>query len=71
MRLLRTFISIVLILVSVIFTILPGSILFLLGGLVLLSMDFPPAKRFLAKAQSTMSRNARKLDLFLLRRKYK
>ncbi|PKI02191.1 PGPGW domain-containing protein [Glaciecola sp. 33A] len=71
MRLFRTFISIVLILFGVIFSILPGSILFVLGGLMLLSIDFPPAKRFLSKVQRAMSRNAKKLDLFVLNRKYK
>jgi uncharacterized membrane protein len=71
MRLFRMLISIVLILFGVIFSILPGSILFVLGGFVLLSIDFPPAKRFLAKMQRTMSRSARKLDLFMLNRKYK
>ncbi|WP_085949249.1 tellurium resistance protein TerC [Brumicola pallidula] len=53
------------------FTILLGSILFLLGELVLLSIDLAPSKRFLAKEQRAMSGSARKLDLFVLNRKYK
>lgn len=71
MRLFRILTSLVLILIGLILTILPGSIIFLLGGLVLLSVDFHPARRFLTKLQRGISRTARKLDLFLLNRKYK
>jgi hypothetical protein len=71
MRLFRIFTSIILLLVGVIFTILPGSTLFLLGGLVLLSMDFHPARRSLTIVQRAITRRARSFDIFLLNRKYK
>nr|WP_297347618.1 PGPGW domain-containing protein [uncultured Glaciecola sp.] len=71
MRLFRVFTGIILILCGVIFTILPGSTLFLLGGLVLLSVDFYPARRFLTKVQRAITLSARSLDIFLLNRKYK
>ena len=71
MKLIRAIAGATLVVVGVVFTIIPGSILLVLGGLVLLSMDFIFARRFLNKAQQTMSRLARKLDLFLLNRKYK
>lgn len=71
MKLLRTFTGATLLILGIVFTIIPGSSLFVLGGLVLLSMDFPIARRFLTKIQKTTSVAARKLDLFLLKRKYK
>jgi hypothetical protein len=71
MRLFRILTSVILILCGVLFTILPGSIIFLLGGLMLLSVDFYPARRFLTKVQRAMTLSARKLDLFLLNRKHK
>lgn len=54
---------------GVIFFILPGSILFLIGGLLLLSYDWPRARTLLAHCQKGMSRSARKLDAILLSRK--
>ncbi|GAB2701535.1 tellurium resistance protein TerC [Aliiglaciecola sp. 3_MG-2023] len=57
--------------VGIVFAILPGSILFLIGGLVLLSYDIPFARKCLAKCQNSMSVNARRLDRFLLNRKYR
>ena len=71
MKLLRTMTGATLVILGIVFTIIPGSSLFVLGGLVLLSIDFPIAKRLLSKVQSAMSLAARKLDLFLLKRKYK
>jgi len=71
MKLLRTAAAITLIILGIIFTILPGSILLVLGGLVLLSVDFPHAKKLLSKTQRATSRTARKVDLFLLKRKYR
>lgn len=53
------------------FFILPGSILTIVIGLVLLSFDYPPAKRWLKVSQRAMSRSARKLDSFLLARKHR
>ena len=54
---------------GVIFTLLPGSILFVLGGLVLLSYDWPRARGWLRHCQTSMSRSARRIDRFLLARK--
>jgi drug/metabolite transporter (DMT)-like permease len=71
MKLVRAIAGATLVIVGIVFTLIPGSILFVLGGLVLLSMDFLFARRFLNKVQRTMSRIANKLDLFLLNRKYK
>jgi hypothetical protein len=71
MRLFRVITSTILILLGVIFTFLPGSTIFLLAGLGLLSVDFYPARRFLTKAQRAISSSARRVDLFLLNRKYK
>lgn len=56
-------------LVGVVFAILPGSILFLLGGLVLLSMEFPKMRTALRHCQKAMQTSARKLDRYLLMRK--
>ncbi|TDF41421.1 tellurium resistance protein TerC [Alteromonadaceae bacterium M269] len=56
---------------GVIFFILPGSILFVIGGLMLLSIDFPAARKWLKKCQNSMSRSARWLDRFLLTRKFR
>jgi len=41
---------------------LPGSILFLIAGLFLLSFDFPRVRGWLRIAQNAMSKGARKLD---------
>lgn len=71
MKLLRSAAAITLIILGIIFTILPGSILLVLGGLVLLSMDFPHAKKLLSKTQRATARTARRLDLILLKRKYR
>ena len=54
---------------GIIFTILPGSILFVLGGLVLLSYDWPRARGWLRHCQTGMSRSARRIDRYLLARK--
>lgn len=55
--------------IGILFFILPGSILFLIGGLVLLSYDIPQARKWLAKCQSAMSNGARRLDNLIARRK--
>ncbi|RPJ68854.1 tellurium resistance protein TerC [Alteromonas sediminis] len=55
--------------VGIVFTVLPGSILLVIGGLMLLSVDYPKARRLLAMAQRSMSRGARRLDAALTRRK--
>ncbi|GEA13141.1 PGPGW domain-containing protein [Alteromonas sp. KUL49] len=54
---------------GIIFTILPGSILLVVGGLMLLSYDWPRARQWLKFNQNLMSKGARKLDRFLLLRK--
>jgi Mg2+/citrate symporter len=66
---LRTTVAILAIIIGVVFAILPGSILFLIGGLMLLSIDYPIARKWLKKCQNSMSKTARKLDRLLLRRK--
>jgi hypothetical protein len=71
MKLIRAVAGATLVVTGVIFTIIPGSILLVLGGLILLSMDFLFARRFLTKVQQAMSRAAKKLDLFFLNRRYK
>lgn len=50
---------------------LPGSFLFLIAGLLLLSFDIPLARVWLRKCQSSMSVGAKKLDRYLLARKYR
>ncbi len=54
---------------GVIFFILPGSILFLLGGLLMLSYDVPRARNWLKVCQNNMATGARKLDRYILNRK--
>ncbi len=54
---------------GVVFFILPGSILFLLGGLLLLSMDFPTARHWLRKSQRALSVGAARADAFIARRR--
>ena len=56
---------------SIILFILPGSILFMLAGLAILSYDLPKARAWLRTCQAGMSRSARKLDSILLKRKFK
>lgn len=58
-------------LMGVVLFIVPGSSLFLLLGLVLLSYDVPKARQWLTVCQNSMSKSARRLDRFLLRRKIK
>ncbi|NVK57844.1 MAG: tellurium resistance protein TerC [Alteromonadaceae bacterium] len=50
-------------------TLLPGSILLVLGGLLLMSYDWPRARNWLLFFQRQMSRSARRLDQILLNRK--
>lgn len=69
MKAIRMTLGALLVASGVIFALLPGSILVLIGGLVLLSYDWPKARRWLAHCQSSMSRGARKLDRYLLARK--
>ena len=54
---------------GIILTLLPGSILLVLGGLLMLSYDWPRARILLKYFQTGMSRSARKVDAMLLARK--
>jgi hypothetical protein len=54
---------------GILLTLLPGSILLLIGGLMLLSYDWPRARGWLKLSQTAMSNSARKLDRFMLLRK--
>lgn len=65
----RTTIGIGLVAVGIIFTIIPGSILFVLAGLVLLSVDHAFARGWLKKTQRVARRGAVKLDSWLLNRR--
>nr|WP_276310706.1 PGPGW domain-containing protein [Alteromonas sediminis] len=65
----RTVAGTIMVAVGIVFTVLPGSILLVIGGLMLLSVDYPKARRLLAMAQRSMSRGARRLDAALTRRK--
>ncbi|GAC19647.1 tellurium resistance protein TerC [Paraglaciecola arctica] len=56
---------------GIVFFILPGSILVLLLGLVMLSYDVPRARDWLRTCQNVMSKSARKLDKIILDRKLK
>ena len=71
MRYIRSILGGLLVIAGVIFTILPGSSLFVLLGLVLISVDYKPARQLLARIQKAMSISARKLDSFLHKRKYR
>ncbi|MDM7860572.1 PGPGW domain-containing protein [Alteromonas sp. ASW11-36] len=65
----RTVSGIALVALGIVFTIIPGSILFILAGLFLLSFDHKFARRWLQATQDSAARGARKLDSWLLRRK--
>ncbi|MDP5031748.1 PGPGW domain-containing protein [Paraglaciecola sp.] len=56
---------------GIIFFILPGSMFVLLLGLMMLSYDVPKAREWLRWCQNAMSQSARKLDAYLLKRKFK
>lgn len=60
-----------LVLVGVIFFIIPGSMFLVLGGLMLLSYDFPSARSWLKNCQRSMSGSAQKLDRVILNRKFR
>ena len=71
MKYIRRILGGLLVTLGFVFTILPGSIFLVLSGLVLISMDFAPARQVLAKIQKGMSISARKLDSYLLKRKFR
>jgi len=68
---LRIAVGSILAIVGIVFFILPGSMFVLVLGLMLLSYDVPKAREWLRWCQGAMSRSARKLDAFLLKRKLK
>ena len=51
---------------GVVFFIVPGSILVLLAGLLMLSYDVPKARDWLRTCQKVMSKSASKLDKLIL-----
>lgn len=69
MKQLKVILGMVLCILGVVLTILPGSFLLLLAGLVLLSTEYPLAKRLLRKLQKSLSVSSRKLDSYLRKRK--
>ena len=71
MRYVRTLLGSVLLVLGILLTIIPGSSLLLLAGLMLISVDYKPARRFLSAIQKSMSVASRKLDNALWRRKFR
>ncbi|MFT5281416.1 MAG: hypothetical protein ACJA0G_000004 [Kangiellaceae bacterium] len=71
MKLLRMMLGGILISMGILLTVLPGSILFLLAGLILVSIDYKPARKLLALIQKSLTKAAVQLDRFLLKRKYR
>lgn len=69
MRKIRLLGGAVLLVAGIILTLLPGSIVLVLAGLMLLSVDWPPARRYLTRCQRGMAGSARRLDRYLLLRK--
>ena len=69
MRTLRLTFGAIMLISGIILTLLPGSILLVVGGLVMLSYDWPRARGWLKYSQKTMTTGARKIDRFLLLRK--
>ncbi|WP_100640762.1 PGPGW domain-containing protein [Alteromonas facilis] len=65
----RTLLGGSLLAVGIVFTIVPGSILLVLMGLVILSIDHALPRKWLKVAQKGMSNGARKLDSWLLNRR--
>ena len=69
MRIVRLTLGAILFVGGIVLTLLPGSILLVVGGLVLLSYDWPKARNWLKYSQKTMATGACKIDRFLLKRK--
>jgi len=69
---LTTLLGALLILLGIMFLIIPGpSIIFILPGLLLLSLNFPAAKPWLKKSMKLMGAAAAWLDKKLLNAKYR
>lgn len=60
-----------LVLFGLVFFILPGTIFILMFGLTLLSYDIPQARKWLKKCQDLATLSARKLDRFILYKKFR
>jgi hypothetical protein len=60
-----------LILAGILLTIIPGSTILILAGLVLISVDYQYPRKLLGKVQKSMGSASRKLDRVILRRKYR
>lgn len=71
MKIIRIALGSLLTLLGIVFALLPGSIFLLIGGLMLLSVDVPLARRWLKYFQNQLSRSARLLDKWVLKRKYR
>ncbi len=71
MKYIRITVGSLLVILGLILTIIPGSSFILLAGLVLVSVDYTPARKLLVAIQKSMSLGARKIDKLLLRRKYR
>lgn len=69
MKLLRLTLGGLLFVAGIVFTIIPGSILLVISGLVLLSYDWPRARSWLVWFQRSTARSARRIDAWLLARK--
>jgi hypothetical protein len=70
-KILLTLVGGTLTLLGLIFTVLPGpSVLFLLPGLYLLSLEYEQAKVWLKKAQKMMTKTSRWIDKKIRQRKH-
>ncbi|WP_333970229.1 PGPGW domain-containing protein [Alteromonas mediterranea] len=69
MRIVRLTLGAILFIGGIVLMLLPGSILLVVGGLMLLSYDWPRARGWLKYIQKTMTTGARKIDRFLLMRR--
>ena len=69
MRIVRLTMGALLFISGIVLTLLPGSILLVIGGVMLLSYDWPRARGWLKFSQKSMAHGARKIDRFLLMRK--
>ncbi len=56
-------------LAGVIFFVVPGSMLLVIAGLMLLSVDIPFARKWLVYCQKKMATSAAKLDRWILKKR--
>jgi len=71
MKVIRSVLGILFILSGILLTILPGSTLLILAGLVLISIDYVYPRKVLVRVQKSMTTASRKLDKVLLNRKFR